>query len=430
MAAPPAPPPAFVYIKRTYAGAPLAGEVFAKLTLQPGDDVVADLAARACDAFGWGPPTRVGLALAAAGGRQPAATALAAVIAEVDPLAVDLTLAEAGVTPGAWLLALVPPPPPPPPLHGGGSLRQRFRALLFASGVVIDERVMATFLRSGLLASRIPLVTTAEEAIELYAAAAAVPRTETRAHARAGGVVIDGDMLVPGVQTALFLHAFKGFLPRVLKVPAAAGAAERECALWAAVSREASAADIALVPVELLELRQDARHETHTGGGRADVLLPGSNGVLMPHYAATLERVPAPARADYVAVVVTRMETALRFIHDRGWLHGDVKPSNIFLDAAGVAWLGDYGTAVRAADAATAWTGGTPAFQCWGVEVADAPLRFDLVGLALSALSALGLIAAAEAPAEGWPPAALEAAVARVEDAALRAQLRALIAEG
>jgi serine/threonine protein kinase len=38
-----------------------------------------------------------------------------------------------------------------------------------------------------------------------------------------------------------------------------------------------------------------------------------------------------------------RMLTALDFCHGRGVVHGDIKPSNVFLDSRGAAFLGDFG---------------------------------------------------------------------------------------
>ena len=77
----------------------------------------------------------------------------------------------------------------------------------------------------------------------------------------------------------------------------------------------------------------------------------------------------------------------------RGWLHGDVKLSNIFLDYSGDAWLGDpFGSSVRLIEIRCSFTGGTPTFQCGDVLVKREPLRFDLIGLAMSVLVLLWLL--------------------------------------
>lgn len=286
---------------------------------------------------------------------------------------------------------------------------------------------MSSIARSGLLASRVTVVSSVDEALQLYEDASRVPRTETRAAAREQGVIIDGDMPVPGAQTAQFFHAFKRNIPHVFKVPANPRKVEQECALWLDV-REAAygATGVFLVPVEHLALRSGSQHIVHTGAGHPDIT-PLRGGILMPAYAGTVARFPPPIDSGYALNVIDRMKTTLDFIHGRGWLHGDIKPSNIFLDYNGETWLGDYGTSITVADVAN-FTGGTPVFQCEEVHPADGIARFDLTGLAISVLVLLGLLDVMQAPMSGWPRGALDAALERVESAPLRTRLASLMA--
>lgn len=391
-------------------------------------ETVRALAARACAALAWDTSApQVALFLVSREGARAAeadARAASAVVRGTSLFSGD-ALGDVGVGAGSWLVARVLNPARTAPAV---SPRENFRALLVGAGVDVDERVMSTIARSSTLSSRATMAATGDEALALYSDASAVPRTETRASVhRSHGVIIDGDMAVPGASVALFFHAFeKGYVPRVLKVPALAGAAMRECALWRAVSEHALAAGVALVPVERLELGRGAVLEVHTTPGRSDIS-PLREGILMPAYAGTLARVPPPADSTYVALVVTRIEAALRFLHVHGWLHGDVKPSNIFIDFAGGVWLGDYGSSAQHDAVARDFGGGTTAFQS---NVADAvcdPLQFDLTGLAVSALVLLGLLRIDAVPSSGWPLAALTAAVARVDDGALRVHLAQLL---
>jgi hypothetical protein len=102
----------YVYIKRA-GGAAADGEVYAKLAVLPGDDV-ADLAARACAAFGWGTPSQARLYLVVqseVGGEAPSADDEKEALAG-NALFPAASLQRAGVRAGALLLARVPPPAP------------------------------------------------------------------------------------------------------------------------------------------------------------------------------------------------------------------------------------------------------------------------------------------------------------------------------
>jgi hypothetical protein len=120
----------FAFIKRVGAAA-FEEEAFAKLQLEGCADV-ADVAERVCLKFPyWGVHAeQVCLFLAAGGGEVPPPPAMLAAAA-ADPsarLGEGLTLAHAGITPGAWLLARVPPPAAAP----GASAAAHDRHLRFA----------------------------------------------------------------------------------------------------------------------------------------------------------------------------------------------------------------------------------------------------------------------------------------------------------
>lgn len=354
---------------------------------------------------------------ACAAGSHFAAGALAAVTAAGLGA---LLLAPPGVR---WMLFPVAPLISPRSAGASnGSPRERFCSLLAGAGVRADDLVLAIIARSAGLSYRLLVAGTVEEAVALYKAAEATPRTITRVHLRETGVIVDGDMAVPGAQTALFFHAFKHEVPHVLKVPAGgASKVESECALFADVAPRAPP-DVFLAPVERLEFFHGVQQ-----GERCDVT-PLRAGILMPAYAGTLLRLPAPMSAAYALKVLARLAPTLRFLHASGWLHGDVKPGNIFLDYSGCAWLGDYGSSVRLAEAAR-YTGGTPAYQCADIDPAAAPLRFDLAGLAVTLLLQDGALRLEDAGHLGWPMTALQAALARVQSAPLREGLAVLLCE-
>jgi serine/threonine protein kinase len=81
-----------------------------------------------------------------------------------------------------------------------------------------------------------------------------------------------------------------------------------------------------------------------------------------PNLAQRLQTPIDPATALHLAIQVG---SALSHAHERGVVHRDVKPSNILLDRAGTAYLGDFGLALiiehRAAQLAP--RGGTPGYM-------------------------------------------------------------------
>ena len=60
---------------------------------------------------------------------------------------------------------------------------------------------------------------------------------------------------------------------------------------------------------------------------------------LMPQVLASVD----PIFASQAIYNTRRILTALEFCHGRAVVHGDVKPSNVFLDDRGAAFLGDFG---------------------------------------------------------------------------------------
>jgi hypothetical protein len=66
-----------------------------------------------------------------------------------------------------------------------------------------------------------------------------------------------------------------------------------------------------------------------------------------------------PLSSRETADIGARLADALAYVHQRGVIHRDVKPSNILLSATGEAWLGDFGIAKLHEASAMTMTGAT-----------------------------------------------------------------------
>jgi len=268
--------------------------------------------------------------------------------------------------------------------------KERMRRLLQGLIIDVNEDVLSRCAQNSWLAARLNCLSTEEDALKLYVDAEAIPQSQTRAMAKEKGVTIDRPMQFAGAQTASFFRAFENIkYARVLKVNNDASKSRSECRLYTALG--AGAVDgIALVPVRLLSLDNSSEHQS-TRASPPRKISPFL-GLLMPCYAYSFADLPAPIPCTNALEVFRRIIAAIDFIHDRKWMHGDVKPGNIFCDWNGEAWLGDYGSSVPYEEL-HAFTGGTPKYQCSDVSHLDRARLFDGVGLVLSLLEQLGVLA-------------------------------------
>ena len=252
----------------------------------------------------------------------------------------------------------------------------------------VKDSVLSRIVTSSYLCIQAISVTTADEAYTLYTNAQNSPQSTTRAFARVCGVTIDGQILFPGRQRALCVRAFEnGNVAMVLKIPHEACQVPKECLLYEHVGQDAKMQDIALVPVRNLPLEESSSHCPGTSSPERSLRA----GILMPNYSYTLHDIPKPIHIEVATELFNRLSRAIDFLHDREWLHGDVKSANIFCKDDGHAYLGDYGSSVRYKNLLS-FTGGTPRYQCADVDHNEDPRRFDRVGLLLSLLEKLGTI--------------------------------------
>lgn len=277
------------------------------------------------------------------------------------------------------------------------------RALLTGHRDASSE-ILNVIAASGSLSSRLAVVETAHQAVALYDAAAAIPRSVTRLAMSKAGLLLDGPFEPPGGHSPsrhTFMFSFQAaetgrLIPRVVKLFESMSCAEDEASLWRELGSEATAACIGLVPLVVCTIPRR--------------IGPPKGGLLLPHFPCTLSQVPGSVTAVSALDVIRQISPVLDFIHARGWWHGDVKPSNVFMDAAGDLFLGDYGTSVKYAVGAPATArfdggnAGTPAFQCASMQPGDpafSPLLFDRTSLAISVLIVVGALRIVDSP--DWP---------------------------
>jgi len=240
---------------------------------------------------------------------------------------------------------------------------------------------------SGWMASRLLVLTTVEEAIDLLRDAQLIPQTETRIICNNRyEIKIDGPIIYPGPQTAIFLRAFEGKYAKlkVLKISNDQNKAEKECRLYFELNHDYGNLDcFSLVPVKFLSL--NGTYHNHISPEKSIV-----KGILMPMYSCSLSHIGEQTfSSEYAIQVFYRICSALEFINSHGWIHGDVKSSNIFIDSDSQAWLGDYGSSCKVIEV-NSFTGGTLKYQILEVQI-DNPF-FDKVGLCLSLLEGLGIM--------------------------------------
>lgn len=92
--------------------------------------------------------------------------------------------------------------------------------------------------------------------------------------------------------------------------------------------------------------------------GVSKVLLPSNevlDCIIMPHYISTVLHSPS-FFAETIVTQSRRICGALKYMHDNGMVHMDVKGDNIFVNSDGLWFLGDFGSCVKIGQPITSTT--------------------------------------------------------------------------
>lgn len=80
-------------------------------------------------------------------------------------------------------------------------------------------------------------------------------------------------------------------------------------------------------------------------------------GLLMPKFNRSLDQSDHQLAEDVLFMCAQQMLAAVNFIHQTGWVHMDLKESNVFVDHEGDWFVGDFGSCVKHGAPVTSTTG-------------------------------------------------------------------------
>lgn len=230
------------------------------------------------------------------------------------------------------------------PRRPDNSALAKFRDLLQQCGVIPSEAMITVLIKK--FASSVALVDTPERARDLYFEAALLPRSATQIVLGEKGISVADIFRGSDPSKAILLHAHENGAPRILKV-ATDKSIRHEWGVWSAVNAVCASGneDSYLVGVQLIQF-ESAEIEVGDFSGEGSHHPPTRCGLLMKHFQGTLSQCKIPLMAEILLRYGNFLLKALSTLHQAGFCHLDVKPSNVFLFEE-ACYLGDYGAAVK-----------------------------------------------------------------------------------
>jgi len=219
----------------------------------------------------------------------------------------------------------------------------RFRRLAESAAINVSEVVMKVVVKY--FSSRMLSTNTPDQAADLYLEASKIPRSVTQGELAQQHISIG--QLFPDTASSktVILEAFDGGSPCLLKVTDEESLSH-EMSVWEAIEAGGGASDHHLVPLKKLPFERQARVQVGNMPGGYNDRGEFSGGILMQKYQSTLARCKIPLSEEVLIRYGNQLLTAITKMHECGYCHMDIKPSNVFL-WQGNCLLGDYGGASR-----------------------------------------------------------------------------------
>jgi serine/threonine protein kinase len=225
----------------------------------------------------------------------------------------------------------------------GEDKQARFRRYLEEAGVTVNEEVMKIVVKY--FSSSAVLVNSAEQAKDVFFEAAMLPRSSTKNALNQQGISVAGLYQGSDPSKAILLYANERGIPRILKI-GTENSTNHELQVWREINPSDQHQDSHLVPLKWLDFQSGAIiqiGDVFVGSSSTPVV---RGGILMKHYQGTLAQCTTPLEEEVLLRYGQQLKKAISTMHQAGYCHLDIKPSNVFL-FEGDCFLGDYGASVK-----------------------------------------------------------------------------------
>ncbi|KAL3906449.1 MAG: hypothetical protein SGILL_009266 [Bacillariaceae sp.] len=216
---------------------------------------------------------------------------------------------------------------------------ERFKSLLRSQGITPIDPIMMQLIKH--YAASIPLVVEPAVAADLYYTASRIPRSATEIVLRKQGISVAQPFAASDPGKAVLLHAFRDGYPMILKV-SPPSSIKHEVSVMEKIKHDAS--KNYLVVIEEVKFESATIEAIDANGDSSVPYARVRSGLLMKHFQTTLAQCKIALSEKVLLKYGNQLKRAIQHMHENGYCHLDIKPSNVFL-LEGNCFLGDYGAA-------------------------------------------------------------------------------------